>query len=41
MYVLYAIMCILNLILIFIGYALINMIENKGDDEDGNGNDNA
>jgi hypothetical protein len=30
----YAIMCILNLISIFIGYALINMIDEKGDDED-------
>lgn len=34
MYVMYAIMCILNLITIFIGYALINMIDNKGDDKD-------
>ena len=33
MYVMYAIMCILNLISIFIGYALINMIGGKGDDE--------
>lgn len=34
MYVMYAIMCILNLISIFIGYALINMIDKKGDDKD-------
>ena len=41
MYMMYAIMCILNLISIFIGYALINMIDDKGDDEDDNGNNNA
>lgn len=34
MYVMYAIMCILNLISLFIGYALINTIDDKGDDED-------
>ena len=34
MYAMFAIMCILNLISIFIGYGLINMIDNKGDDKD-------
>lgn len=38
MYVMYAILCILNLMSIFIGYALINMIDDKGDDEDGRDN---
>ena len=38
MYVMYAIMCILNLITIFIGYALINMIDDKGDDDDDSSN---
>lgn len=38
MYMMYAIMCILNLITLFIGYALINMIDKKRDDEDDSNN---